>query len=156
MPVFDFHCSHCGLHFSKLVRDRKTTSAPCKECSQEAAKKLSTPQAHFADSSRGNPRGETGVYGLDTSVDLNVGRDAQNRWEIVKDRESEKDKLHAEAKRITGNPDAKMAIKRDPVTLEYQPMTVAEVRQNVELQKEYKKHESAGTVKDLSGIPPST
>ena len=114
---------------------------------------MSIPNSHFADSSRGNPRGETGVFELDSSLDRNIGRDADNRWEIVKDRTSEKDKLHLEAQRMTGNPKAKMALKRDPVTGEYQPMAVSEVSANVGLQIDFKQARSENGLVDTVNIP---
>lgn len=154
MPLFQFHCASCNVSFTKLVRDRKTTSFPCLECSEPASKQLSAPASHFADSSRGIPRGETGVYELDTSIDLNVGRDAKNRWEVIKDRTSEKEKLHAEARRLAGAEDAKMALKRDMATGEYQPMSINEVRENVRLRQEFRQKEKEGAVIDTARIPP--
>ena len=152
MPLFDFHCTTCNLTFSKLVRDRKTSSLPCIECSNQAPKKLSIPSAQFSDAKEA-PRGESGVYQLDSSLDINIGRDAKNRWEIIKDRNHEKDRLHAEAQKMAGIPDAKMALKKDFVTGEYQPMTVDEVRANVQLRQEYRLQDKEGLVRDTSKIP---
>lgn len=153
MPLFDFECRSCGLTFSKLVRDRKITELPCVDCAEPSQKKLSIPASHFADSSRGMPRGDTGVYELDNSIDLNVGRDAKNRWEVIKDRTSEKERLHAMARQIAGNEDSKMALKRDMLTGEYQPMSVNEVRENVRLRQEYRQKDSEGLVVDTVKIP---
>jgi putative FmdB family regulatory protein len=143
MPTYDFSCQGCSLAYSKFLRSRASRpEAPCPACATVNLAGLGSPGHVFQDGRdvQRDPdaRGESGVYGLDYSTDKNVGRDAAARWESVKDRDSSKRQLHHDYTRpwrnkgaIPAGLDAKVALKRNPISGEYEPMMTGEVRANV-------------------------
>lgn len=90
MPLFEFKCTKCNFQFEKLIRDRTCLEYPCMSCQHTALKQLSGFGFRF---SGGGTVGNTGVDSLDSSIDKAVGRDADSRWETVKDRNTEKRKV---------------------------------------------------------------
>lgn len=144
MPTYDFHCRDCNLTYSQFLRKRASSrpAAPCPGCGVDQEAALGAVGHVFQDgkdvAADPDARGETGVYGLDYSTDKNVGRDAQARWEAVKDRNSSKQELHHYHTRpwrakgaIRPDEEARVAMRRNPVSGEYEPMTVGEVKANV-------------------------
>jgi putative FmdB family regulatory protein len=143
MPIFKFDCPECGLTFEKLVQNRNIKEMECIHCAFTAQKRLSAFNSQFADAKNAS-RGFSGVYDLDVNLDKNLGRDAQNRWEIIKNRESQKDRMHASVAQQTGVKDARVALKRDLDLKEpvYEPMTRQEVLTNVKLRREARAYEA--------------
>lgn len=138
MPTYDFYCSTCDLKFEKFSRVRGTSLVqPCPSCQTNVSQTLAAPSGHHFSERGAIPelRGETGSYQVDYSTDLNVGRDAALRWEVVKDRESEKLKVKKPILDKIGVPDAKVAMKRNS-NGDYAPMTRTEVLANAKLREE--------------------
>lgn len=131
MPMYEFKCSNCGLRFEKLVHDKNVKTHDCLSCGSESAKELSTFGFVFGS---GKTPGNTGVDSLDSSVDKGVGRDAAQRWEAIKDRNSTKRKIQ----RSNGG-EGKVPLKKNPMTGEYEPMKKEEVG---EFQKLHAEHAS--------------
>lgn len=141
MPTYDFFCPDCDLKYAKFLRQRAAgrAEAPCPVCAKAHQAGLSAPAHVFQDGrdvqKDPDARGESGVYGLDYSTDKNVGRDATARWEAVNDRSSSKRQLHHYHTRpwrsqIPEGKEARVALKRNPINGEYEPMMTGEVRAN--------------------------
>lgn len=93
MAVFEYGCPLCGLRKEKLFRKTPPDTISCPACNADAPRLLS--DFGFAFGS-GKVPGNTGVDSLDSSIDKIVGRDADSRWESVKDRNSRKNRLKRE------------------------------------------------------------
>jgi putative FmdB family regulatory protein len=139
LPTYEFLCQSCSLLYEKFTRNRNPNfTCPCPQCDFENKTILSAPNHQFSEKGAvPTVRGETGSYQVDYSTDLNVGRDADLRWESVKDRESLKQKVKNPilAPYKDTEPNAKVAMKRDAEG-NYAPMSRTEVLANAELRKE--------------------
>jgi putative FmdB family regulatory protein len=125
MPVFEFSCPSCGLRFEKLVKDKTCQEHSCLDCGAVAQKQLSSFGFRFEASKSPGP---TGVDSLDSNVDKIVGRDADKRWEYIKDRNTEK-------RRVQGSD--KVPLRKNPMTGEYEVMKSQEVQRFQKLHAEY-------------------
>lgn len=130
MPTYDFKCSDCGLVFDKFVRDRDTSSFTCLDCGSEASRSEVSP-INFVFGN-GKVVGNTGVDSLDSSIDKAVGRDAEKRWEAVKDRSSRKRSIQ----RDNGG-EGKVPLFKNSNTGEYEPMKSENVSRFQKLHGEY-------------------
>lgn len=152
MPSYDFKCPACGLIFDAFVRDHTTDAVPCIDC-KGPAKRSPVAAVNFVFG-EGKEVGNTGVDSLDTSLDKAVGRDAQRRWEFVKDRQSQKRRIQRDcAEGNTGDGGA-TPLKRNPDTGEYAPMRAHEVSRFTRLHKEYDKmFQEHRQERERKGIP---
>ena len=91
MPVYEYVCPQCSLHFS---RRRPITeyqsSAECPECQIPVAKTPSAANHTFAHVPTGPVPQNTGVHAIDHNVDRVIGRDAQQKWEAIQLRQRDK------------------------------------------------------------------
>lgn len=133
MPMHEFKCSECGLKFEDLV-DEDQESIECKSCGAEAEKSISGFGFQF-DSGKMED-GTIGVDSVDNDVDKVIGRDADERWERVKDRESKKRKV---ARKRADDEDA--PVKRDPEGKEYDVIPEDEQLKNAWLHEQRKEFE---------------
>lgn len=93
MPIYEYDCDDCGLRFDKLVPMRDAdVIPPCKECSSFRVRKLvSAVSFTFAHAPVGGPRPQnTGVHGIDYNIDRVIGRDAEQKWKLIEERNSRK------------------------------------------------------------------
>lgn len=160
MPMFDFLCPECSHFFGKLCRDRQQKEFPCPKCGGVAFRQLTAPNFRFGDGK--GKRGDTGVYSLDYSADLNVGRDAEQRWKQIQERTAQKrsvvhDTVKAQRIRVEKGQEARVALKRQTMEngeVVYEAMSNQEVKGNVELRSEfkdiYKEHKAN---REALGIP---
>jgi|AntRauTorckE6833_2_1112554.scaffolds.fasta_scaffold00008_2 putative FmdB family regulatory protein len=93
MAVFEYGCDSCGLRQEKLFRKEPPKTLSCSSCGAEAERLISDFGFAFGD---GKVPGNTGVDSLDRDHDKRIGRDAEVRWEHVKDRTSRKRKVQRE------------------------------------------------------------
>jgi putative FmdB family regulatory protein len=129
MPRYEFKCSPCSLRFEESVK-MGVKSHPCPKCSAPSPKKLSSFGFQFAS---GKVPGNTGVDSLDSSVDKAVGRDADKRWETIKDRRALKRQVQHDNGGI-----GKVPLAKNPLTGEYIPVPQEELPRIQELHEEYK------------------
>lgn len=87
MAMKEYACGSCGLRFEKFFRSEAPEISECPSCGENAEKCLSDFGFVFGN---GKVPGNSGVDSLDRDLDKHVGRDAQTRWEYVKDRNSRK------------------------------------------------------------------
>lgn len=144
MPMYDYKCE-CGLAFEALVRSKD--EAPDKECPScgEMVPKNQAPSFLGFLFGSGNTPGNTGVDSLDSSIDKMVGRDADQRWEDVKDRNSYKrkvrDKYGAKALKKTTEGD-------------YEVMDDEEIERSKNLSSEYGEiYQEHQSWREKKGIP---
>lgn len=130
MPMYEFKCPSCDLIFEKLIRKTEVKSHSCPACDAEAPKKLAGFGFQFAS---GKVPGNTGVDSLDYDVDKAVGRDAEKRWEAVKDRKAYKRQVQHDNGGI-----GEVPLAKNPVTGEYIPVPKEELPRIQELHTEYK------------------
>lgn len=130
MPMLEFHCPSCSLRFEKLVRKKNVTSHACPSCDTESPKMLSAFGFKFAS---GKVVGNSGVDSLDSSVDRAVGRDAEKRWEAVKDRNAYKRQVQHDNGGI-----GKVPLAKNPQTGEYIPVPEDQLPHIQDLHNEYK------------------
>lgn len=130
MPMFEFKCESCYLRFEKLVKNRDTTHYNCPECGSNSERQLSAFGFQFAS---GKTTGNTGVDSLDSSVDKSVGRDADRRWEMIKNRRAYKQQVQYDNGGI-----GKVPLAKDPITGEYVPVPATDLAKIQELHTEYK------------------
>ena len=72
MPIYEYKCKTCGHLFEELVSSKEDKpTLPCRKCSNEAEKKMST----FASVVAGGSTNE--------SPDMIIGREANKRWQRV-------------------------------------------------------------------------
>lgn len=96
MPIYEFECQDCGLRFDKLKSMSKMDDPEsCPECKVPDAKKLVSVVNHtFAHKVVGGPRPQnTGVHSIDYNADRTIGRDAEQRWKTIGERDKRKDEV---------------------------------------------------------------
>lgn len=128
MAVFDYSCG-CGAEFEKFHRNDPPEKVKCPSCGSEAKRLFSEFGFSFGD---GKIPGNSGVDYLDSEIDHLVGRDAERRWESVKDRASYKRRVRRES----GKGD-KAPLRLDPGSGEYKPLSDDAVRKTDALYSKY-------------------
>ena len=115
MPIYRFLCQHCGLSFTEN-RPPNTRYTDCK-CGKEA--NIDLPKNINAvvrgDVKTGAPT-NTGLSGIDYSVDRVIGEDAAKKWKLISHRQSDKRDI-IRVNKVTGfdlsrNPDNTYHIMR--------------------------------------------
>jgi len=101
MPIYEFQCFSCGLRFDKLFRrvsDEK--EIPCKACGEPAKKQVSAASFKFAHSQgvNGALPPNTGTSD-DWNFDKAIGRDAEQKWKAIEQRNSGKDSVIRDERR---------------------------------------------------------
>lgn len=76
MPLYEFKCKKCNFLFEELTGSTK--SPKCKKCGGETIKQVSS----FSSIIKGGSSKET--------VDMTIGREANNRWQSYYDRASKR------------------------------------------------------------------
>ena len=102
MPIYEYECQDCGLRFDKLKPLSKVDDPEsCPECKVPDAKKLLSVVNHsFAHKVVGGPRPQnTGVHSIDYNADRTIGRDAEQRWKTIGERDKRKDEVIRDARR---------------------------------------------------------
>lgn len=105
MPVYEYQCDACGLRFDKL-RKMSESDAPqaCLECGVAARKLVSVVNhafVHPASQTRGMAPPNTGTSD-DWNYDKAIGRDAAQKWELIRQRVDHKRKVIADNPGSTG------------------------------------------------------
>lgn len=93
MPIYEYQCEDCGLSFEKMKAMSKFDEPEaCPECAAPNAKKLvSATNFTFAHQVVGGPRPQnTGVHSIDYNADRVIGRDAEQRWRTISERQKHK------------------------------------------------------------------
>lgn len=121
MPLFEFKCD-CGLVFEEIVRDETAQTHECPDCGRTAEKEISDFGFKFEGKGDGNPEKDTGVDSVDNNIDRIIGRDADHRWEHIKDRQSRKRRVQRKEDGVDSTP-----LRKNPETGEYEPMTDGQV-----------------------------
>ncbi len=97
MPVYDYQCDSCGLrkdHFWTRISIAKDT-IPCPDCKTDMRKLVSAANfkfSHSASQTRGMAPPNTGTSD-DWNYDKAIGRDAEKKWGVIEQRNSEKDRV---------------------------------------------------------------
>jgi len=78
MPLYEYKCEKCKFEFEELVFNKKENLiVDCKRCGAKANKKLSS----FSSVVQNSPN---------ESVDVKIGREANQRWQIYHDRQAKR------------------------------------------------------------------
>lgn len=88
MPIYEYFCSACDIRFEK-IRKMSDAGTPleCPECKEPAPMVPSVANHSFSHTVVGGPRPQnTGVHAIDYSYDQVIGRDAEAKKRIVRDR----------------------------------------------------------------------
>jgi len=81
VPIFEYVCKSCGCEFEELINNKDESNVlACKKCGKEAEKKVSRFSAVMAGGTSNEP------------VDMTIGREAEKRWQIHTDKQSERQK----------------------------------------------------------------
>ena len=83
MPRYKYLCSHCGLEFEQLRSSTQRENCPCPSCKEEADKQVSGSNFTFQHTPTGPIPQNTGVAGIDYNYDRVIGRDAEQKWEVI-------------------------------------------------------------------------
>ena len=88
MPLFEYKCTDCGSKFEVLVNDPKQVgeTTECMNCGKEAVRQVS----QFSHKTSGGSSNE--------SVDMTIGRAAENRWQSYYDKQGKRHKKMSEIK----------------------------------------------------------
>jgi hypothetical protein len=129
MPMLNFQCSSCGLFFEKFTRDKDLQEMSCLSCGEVSPRQLNGCSFVFGS---GKTPGNTGVDSLDTSVDKAVGRNADSRWEVIKNRRAYKRSVQHDNGGI-----GEVPLARNEATGEYIPVPKEKLPQIQNLHKEY-------------------
>jgi putative FmdB family regulatory protein len=80
MPLYEYRCNECGYEFEELAKSSEdSATVPCKQCKKgQALRRIS----RFAPVIAGGSPTET--------IDMSIGRDAENRWKVYGDRQSKR------------------------------------------------------------------
>ena len=93
MPIYEFQCYSCGLRFEKLYR-RVTDDpeAPCTSCGEPSQRQVTAAAFKFAHTqgTRGALPPNTGTSD-DWNWDKAIGRDAEEKWRKIEQRDKIKD-----------------------------------------------------------------
>jgi putative FmdB family regulatory protein len=102
MPIYEYECQDCGLRFEKMKSmSRSDEPEACPDCKVPDAKKLVSVVNHtFAHTVVGGPRPQnTGVHSIDYNIDRTIGRDAEQRWKTIGERDKRKDEVIRDARK---------------------------------------------------------
>jgi putative FmdB family regulatory protein len=79
MPIYEYECKICGLNFEELrTTKEKSEVIPCRSCGSESQRKFSA----FSPAISGGS--------LNESVDMQIGREANKKWQTYHDRQSKR------------------------------------------------------------------
>jgi putative FmdB family regulatory protein len=80
MPIFEYKCEKCGYKFEELTVKKEDTAdvTDCKNCGGKAKRQFSS----FSHTVKGGSFNE--------SVDMSIGREANNRWQSYYDKQSKR------------------------------------------------------------------
>jgi putative FmdB family regulatory protein len=79
MPIYEYQCEACGLKFEELVNAKEGSEViPCRSCNSKASRVFSS----FSPAIAGGSTNE--------SVDMQIGRQANKRWQDYHDRQSKR------------------------------------------------------------------
>jgi len=99
LPVYEFQCYECGLRFDKLFSRASSAeelpSTPCTACGEPALRQVTAAAfkfAHAPSQVRGAAPPNTGTSD-DWNFDKAIGRDAEQKWKVVEQRDAEKAKV---------------------------------------------------------------
>lgn len=105
MPVYEYQCDECGLRFDKLRKMSESDAPqPCLECGVNARKLVSVVNhafVHPASQTRGMAPPNTGTSD-DWNYDKAIGRDAAQKWELIRQRVDHKRKVISDNPGTTG------------------------------------------------------
>ena len=92
MPLFEYKCSACGYEFEELVsRTQDSDVQECRKCNADAWKKVSVFSATRAGSTK-------------ETIDTRIGREAESRWQTIRDRQEKRRKGKVSQEISAGNP----------------------------------------------------
>lgn len=101
MPIHEYECDECGVRQEELF---KTASAvpgtfPCPECGTAMKKMVSAANHTFAHTPNAPVPQNTGVKAIDHSYDRVIGRDAEQKWRQIEDRNKHKESIIQDARK---------------------------------------------------------
>ena len=100
MPIYEYLCRSCGLKFERTLPMAKSGEKVKCECGTEAEKLLSTFGFAFAHKPVNGPVPQnTGVHSVDYNYDKVIGRDAEQKWKVIEQRDKAKDEAIRDARR---------------------------------------------------------
>jgi len=116
MPLFEYQCEACGLKFEELKGQKEeSNTTPCKACGKSSTRLMSA----FSPVVSGGSTNET--------VDMSIGREANNRWQHYHDRQ---------AKRHSGKEIKKFDLPKAPDG-KYMPVMALGDKDTVKGRKDY-------------------
>lgn len=131
MPIYEFTCHSCGLRFDKLFRRMESsdslTETPCDSCGEAAYRQVTAAAfkfSHSASQVRGAAPPSTGTSD-DWNYDKAIGRDAEQKWKIVEQRDAEKSRVIRQ-ERENGLALSKGQLVRSQEDGSYRPITEPE------------------------------
>ena len=112
MPIYSFQCLTCGLRFDRRVSRTKKEALPnCFSCGSEVQQEMPEGVNFTINQSVTGPVPQnSGFSSIDANVDRVIGKDAEEKWKVVDDRNvGKREAIHrAEAQegtKISRNPD---------------------------------------------------
>lgn len=96
VPKYTFECVYCEVRFERTLKMGNHTEYQCPACEEQAPRVLDG--FAFAFAPGGSAAANSGVHDHDyPTADKVVGRDADARWEVMRDREAAKAELRKKA-----------------------------------------------------------
>ena len=104
MPIYEYDCNDCNVRFELLRKlSQVDDPTPCPECGRDVKKIMSPTNHSFAHNPVGGPRPQnTGVYSIDYNADRVIGRDAEQKWSVINQRQALKRRVLADNPGATG------------------------------------------------------
>ncbi len=105
MPIYEYQCDECGLRFDRLRKmSESDASQDCLDCGKPTRKLVTAANhafVHPASQTRGMAPPSTGTSD-DWNYDKAIGRDAAQKWGLIKDRVDHKKQVIAETPGASG------------------------------------------------------
>lgn len=111
MPLYDYQCHNCGVAFEKVAKSSEREQQPCISCDGMAEIKMSGDFSYsFNQTVQGVAPPNTGVSAYDHMVDRVIGKDAEQSWKAIDERNERKrevlrDNPETTAKDLSRTPD---------------------------------------------------
>lgn len=153
MPIYEFTCPECGLRFERRFPKSSTTeempSHPCSECGQPAYRQMSAANfkfSHPASQTRGALPPNTGTSD-DWNFDRAIGRDAEEKWKVVAQRDAAKQRVIADERKAGRAVDKSQLVR----TADGEGYRAVQESERVEINK---RREAAATIGKMASAKP--
>jgi putative FmdB family regulatory protein len=91
MPLYEYQCHDCGNRFERTAKPAKREEQPCPSCGKKARIRMNGDFSYsFNQTVGGMEPPNTGVSAYDHMVDRVIGKDAEQRWKSIEEREAHK------------------------------------------------------------------